>query len=35
MQGVGVAHKLMFIVPFYSTCKGPPLCFLSCYTTGL
>jgi hypothetical protein len=26
VQGVGVAHKLMFTVPFYSACKSPLLC---------
>jgi hypothetical protein len=35
MRGVGVTCKLMFTTPFYSTCKGPLLCLLGCYTTGL
>jgi hypothetical protein len=35
MRGVGVARKLVFIAPFYSACKGLPLCLLNCYTAGL
>jgi hypothetical protein len=26
--------ELMFTTPFYSACKGPPLCFLGCLHCG-